>query len=248
MITIDLSFVIDVTGSMLQYTDSTIELLKILLDGNNSPISNLNVKMPGTSFHVRIATLRFRDIDDRDDQFKESIWDDCNHFTENIDSAFNFSQSLLKGSSGGGDLEEDVIGAIHHSINWNLENDWTSKFKFIMLFIDAPSHGIISPSLTEYFSENYPTRHPSGLTSETVIDNLVMTDIDRFMCSFNSIETSFSEKTLSDIYKKNPDNKEERDITKISMIERINDTHIIFVLDNSSSMVDEWSGVVSECI
>jgi uncharacterized protein YegL len=88
-----------------------------------------------------------------------------------------------------------------------------------------------------------------------VIDNLISKEIDLFMCSFNPAATSRTEKELSQLHLEHPNNTEEREIIVIPMVTKQPEQrgvelmggygkHIIFILDESSSMRHNWAGVV----
>lgn len=71
---LDLAFVVDVTGSMAPYAPAAAATIKCIVDGENSIVAKLQSKFPDMEFKVNVATLAFRDIDDADNQFQESVW------------------------------------------------------------------------------------------------------------------------------------------------------------------------------
>ena len=103
--------------------------------------------------------------------------------------------------------------------------------------------------------DNHALLHPLGLTASGVMGGLLEQNIDLFLCSFNPTSTSKTEKELSKTYLDHIDNTEQREITIIPMVppQDIVSTeitgrcgqHIIFVLDESGSMANDWSGVVA---
>lgn len=133
----------------------------------------------------------------------------------------------------------------------------------MLLFTDAPTHGMV-PEESRGLSnvDNCPKRHPLGITGESVVESLIESEIDLFLCSFNPSATSLTEKTLSTLYLNHPRNTEQKEIISIPMIPENRDIvlaetqttrgevtgdhgkHIIFVLDMSGSMNQDWSGVV----
>jgi len=254
-IVIDLAFAIDITGSMHPFVNSATNLIKGLVDGSSPLVSNLQSKFTETVFKLRLAPLGFRDIDDGEKQFQDNDWGGGNHFTENIPDFVTFLDSLIADVSGGGDLAEDLFGAINHCTTWNAPGDWASSIKIIMVLTDAPAHGLVPHSLSvnaQY--DSYPVRHPLGLTAETIVDNLIANNIDLFLCSYNPAVTLSTELKISDLYNNHPDNTENREIMRLPMVVKQNnqDTnlireynrHIIFVLDESGSMAHSWAGVV----
>ncbi len=250
---IDLALVIDVTGSMAPYAQSAVSTIQSLLRGPSSLISKLSTNFSEIDFELRIGCLCFRDIDDMDSKFTELVLSDGSHFTSHVSTALKFVQQACAAPSGGFDLAEDIIGAIHRSANWQNGEDWTSDIKFMMLFSDASAHGLLPSPLVN--GDNYPTRHPEGLTTDDAVTSLVARDADLFFCSFNPSATKRTEDELSKNFKKHPDNVAEHGIVTIPMVPKEavvsssstpsgHGRHIIFVLDESGSMGCSWSGVV----
>jgi hypothetical protein len=65
MVVIDLSFAIDVTGSMSPFSRSIASTSKNLLQGANSSAEKLKKRFPEMTFKIRVGVLGFRDIDDK---------------------------------------------------------------------------------------------------------------------------------------------------------------------------------------
>jgi preprotein translocase subunit SecA/uncharacterized protein YegL len=258
-IDLDLSFVIDMTGSMAPFAGAIAGMIKgLLVEGSNSVVGNLKSLFPKLKFRLNVAVMGFRDIDDTNDQFLENTWQGKSHFTHNIQDAIHFIDSIAESSSGGGDLAEDQLGAINRCANWNNPGDWASGVKLMVLLTDAPAHGLVPPASAGVANaDSYSRRHPLGLTASKVINNLISEEIDLFICSFNPAATSRTEKELSKLYLEHPDNTEEREVTVIPMVskqphQRGADEliggyakHIIFILDESASMSNHWAGVVA---
>ena len=185
-------------------------------------------------------------------------WNNGGHFSDNIKGALQCINTLSGDANGGGDIAEDLIGAIHHCSNaWNHTDDWTSDVKCLILFSDAPSHGLVAPLFSNDSSyDSYPTHHPSGLKLNDAISSLLAKDIDLYFCSFDPNSTNRTEIELANALQKHPENKSERGMTSIPMVPkgqhqtldesmiRGRGKHIIFVLDESGSMSGQWSGVV----
>jgi len=252
---LDLSFVIDVTGSMGPYARTAAMIIKNLVKGKSSVISKMNHKFPDLEIKLRIGVLGFRDIDDQSDQFMECIWHN-GHFTESIRHALHFVDEVTSNPSGGGDLAEDHLGAIKRCADWKSRGDWASSIKCMMLLTDAPAHGLVSPTSAGFANaDSYKLRHPKGLTTKAVIDTLISKDINLFVCSFNPVATSTTEQELSQQYFEHPDNTEGHEVTIIPMVQvqeqhsidnlgEGHGKHIIFALDESGSMSHNWAGVV----
>jgi hypothetical protein len=254
---IDLALAMDVTGSMAPYAQSTVATIKSLLSGSNSLTSKLSSNFPEIEFELRVGCLGFRDIDDGSNNFTELVLNDGSHFTAHVPTAMNFITNICSSPSGGFDLAEDLIGAIHRSTSWNNVEDWTSDIKFMMLFSDAAAHGLLPKTSTSLVNgDNYSTRHPAGLTVNDAVTGLVSRDADLFFCSFNPSATERTEDDLSKHYERHPDNAAEHSVVRIPMVPKealsaessvVGDRgrHIIFVLDESGSMSSSWSGVVA---
>jgi len=254
---IDLALVIDVTGSMSPYAQSTVSTIENLLCGTSSLMSKLSTNFPEIEFQLRLGCLCFRDIDDGNNKFTELVLSDGSHFTSHVSTVLNFVKRVCAAPSGGFDLAEDIIGAIHHSANWQNGEDWTSDIKFMMLFSDASAHGLLPKTSAPLINgDNYPTRHPGGLTTNDAVTSLVTRDADLFFCSFNPSATERTEDDLSKYFKRHPDNVAEHSVARIPMMPKeavesstssapsSHGRHIIFVLDESGSMSNSWSGVV----
>jgi Mg-chelatase subunit ChlD len=254
MIDIDIGFAVDMTGSMGPYSRAARATMTTLINGPTSILSKLAVKFPEIQFKLRVATLACRDIEDKGNQFHESLWRGGDHFTEKMLDAIKFIESATTNASGGYDLAEDHIGALHRCIGWAGPGDWTAAIKIVMVLTDAPAHGFVPPG--SVVVDNFSVRHPQGLTPESVIDGLMSKDIDLFFCSFNPVATALTENRLSQLYLEHTDNMEQREITAISMVPKRQGPlcavelaggygqHIIFVLDESGSMHHNWAGVV----
>lgn len=255
---LDIAFAIDITGSMTPYSNCVVSTIESLVMGQNSILELLKGSFPEIEFKVRVGCLGFRDISDKNDRFNDAVWSDGGHFTENIANALQCIKSMCLDMRGGGDIAEDHIGAIQHcSKDWNHSNDWTSSVKCLMIFTDAPSHGLGSPLLSGGSNyDSYPTLHPEGLLLDDAILGLVSKDIDVFFCSFDPPATARTEEELLQSLIAHPDNKSDRGITRIPMVPNDQQAqitsssssaqgrHIIFVLDESGSMDGYWAGVV----
>ena len=256
-IELDFAFLLDVTGSMTPFARAVASTVNNMIIGRSSITAKLKSKYPEIEFHLRVGVMAYRDIDDNS-QFTESPWRNANtgHFTTTMADTSSFVASVTSASSGGENLAEDHIGAIHRCATWNSPEDWTSPIKFMLLFIDSPAHGMV-PSGSAHIAnvDNYAVRHPSGLTAEAAVDSLISNDIDFLLCSFNPAATKTTEEELSKHYLAHRNNSEQREITSIPMIplDRSQSIevlgghgkHIVFVLDQSGSMSYDWNGVIA---
>ena len=252
---IDIAFLIDVTGSMGPYSSAIAATIRTLIDKQGVVMGRLKANYPDTEFTFRTAVMAFRDIDDKAKQFTESVWQSKSRFTDVADEAIRFVERETKQSSGGGDLAEDILGALDRSAEWKGPGAWTSRLKFMMVLTDAAAHGLANPAVAGGPNgDHYSSRHPLGLTAHSVMGKLVSKGIDLFMCSFNPMATLKTEEELSQTYLNHPSNKDQREVTTIPLVPTSKQSgahdpvsynrHIVFVLDESGSMYNDWSGVV----
>ena len=249
---LDIAFAIDVTGSMAPYGKAIISTTQSLLNGSNSILVKLKKRFPETKFKLRVAVLGFRDIDDGSAQFNEKIWSGSSHFGEDVQEVIHFIKSLTASASGGSDFAEDHLGAIQRCVNWDATNDWEGMIRAVLLLTDAPAHGYAGNGI-----DNYDTRHPSGLTLDSVVGEVLEKDIDLYLCSFDPVATEKFDEQISESYYDHISNVEGREVTLVPLVPKSsirhttsgmgNDSrkHNVFVLDESGSMQHNWSAVVS---
>jgi len=251
-IDLDLTFAIDNTGSMRAYKNAIRSTISSLVKGHNSFLPKLKVKFPDTTFKIRLGLFAYRDIDDGSNQFRLAT----QPFTEDIDVLLSDVHQLTSHASGGGDISEDHLGAIHFLTELDRPGCWESSIKVLLLLTDAPCHGHL-PSCFCPTADNYNVRHPMGLTVESVADDLIKKEIDLFICSLNPMATLPFEKELASAYFDHKDNSEERMVVSVPLVQNHQNAantigvsltgsskHIVFVLDESGSMSFNWSGVV----
>lgn len=261
VMTLELAFAVDNTGSMAPYGVAIESTVSSMLHGSNSLANKLANAFPDTSFKVRCALLGYRDIDDGADQFLEHTWTNSgSHFTDNMGHILQVTKQLVHKAAGGGDVAEDHVGAIQHCAAWNAPGDWDeSSIKVLLLLTDAPAHQFVPASLATHMSDKYSSKHPAGLTVEAVADQMINKDIELFVSSFDPVATSSFEDYVRDTFAEHKDNAGDIEVVSIPMVETrqlqassgavdpVNSgikRHIIFVLDESGSMQNEWSGVV----
>lgn len=144
-ITVDLVFVVDMTGSMRQALPILLAQFHAMVDSTSehsipSKIFN-DPTNPGIEIALHCAVLGFRDIDDPE-QFVERLHPQGRFFdTSNEMENTKFLESLQQCENmakGGGDTCEDVAGAFERAANWPY---WKGKARFIVLVTDNPCHG-----------------------------------------------------------------------------------------------------------
>jgi hypothetical protein len=205
---IDLAFAIDLTGSMAPYFSSVLSTIGSLIAGPNSILEKLKSTLPEIEFKLRVGSFGFRDVDDKPNQFQDIVWKDGDHFTDDIPNAMQGIKSLCGNAFGGADIAEDHIGAIHHCASgWTNSDDWTSEIKCMIVFSDAPTHGLVRPVFSgDSTYDSYPTHHPDGLKLDDAVASLLAKDISLFFCSFDPHATATTEEELSRCMKAHPEN------------------------------------------
>jgi len=143
-ITVDLVFVVDMTGSMRQTLPILLAQFQAMVDSTSEhsiPSKILNDPTnPGVQINLHCAALGFRDQGDLQ-QFVEVLHPE-GRFFDTSDGAENtqFLNGLKQCESmgkGGGDACEDVAGAFERAANWH----WKGKARFMVLVTDNPCHG-----------------------------------------------------------------------------------------------------------
>ena len=128
---------------------------------SSDPVAFLTRQIPpkplaSTKPVVRVAFVGFRDFGDGNSIF--SVHD----FTSDIKAIKDFISN--QHASGGGDLPEDVVGAMHQvlQLSW-----YPDSFKLVTVIADAPTHG--NRYHSESMSDDYPEGSPAGLVLEEII-------------------------------------------------------------------------------
>lgn len=172
---LDICFLLDTTGSMGPYISLMRKCLKDLAYYFSSTFSPKKVYM---------SFVGYRDFGDKD-QFTcvDFVQLDINNFLE---SDFYKKINGLT-MSGGGDLAEDIRGAIKKSLTFK----WRSVNKFVILIADAPTHG------RRYCNEgdDFPDED-----IQDVIDELMKRKIGFFGVEFCDL-TKMMYEELKNIYK-----------------------------------------------
>ncbi|CAM4825000.1 unnamed protein product [Rotaria magnacalcarata] len=130
-VTVDICFCLDCTGSMSRWLSAAKEQMKIIIEGITKLIEK---EYPSLKLKLRFAIVGYRDISDRPQFFFQD-------FTDEATKIINFLNGLT--ASGGGDIPEDVLGALNQCLTLTWSN---TNARFIVLITDAPSH---EPELNE---------------------------------------------------------------------------------------------------
>ena len=174
--TLDIMFIMDLTGSMGMWLREAKENIKNIIDEitENNPCSK-----------IRVSFVGYRDFKEVNGILQgQYIYKD---FSENIEDIRNFISNIA--CYGGGDEPEDLIGALDLSLKMN----WSSNARYAVLVCDAPCHG------SKYHNINYDkykNGDPNGLELEKIIENFKLKNITLYC-----IEISISTRKMFDIMK-----------------------------------------------
>ena len=119
-ITIDLAFVMDITGSMATYLDFA----------KNKVLDIIESIKKETSATVKLGFIGYRDYHDSKDEYL--IYPDLTKESELV------KEFISKAKAGGGKDSEDMGGGLTAALNYK----WKSNTRFVMLLADAPCHGV----------------------------------------------------------------------------------------------------------
>ena len=105
---------------------------------------------------VRVAFVGFRDFGDGNNIF--SVHD----FTSDIKAIKDFISNQR--ARGGGDLPEDVVGAMHQvlQLSW-----YPGSYRLVTVVADSPTHG--NRYHSKSVSDGYPGGSPAGLVLEEMV-------------------------------------------------------------------------------
>lgn len=125
-IVVNICFCLDCTGSMSRWLEAAKGQMRLIIEGITALIKK---EYPSLNLKLYFAVVAYRDISDQP-QFQ------IQDFTDNVAQVINFLQKLT--AQGGGDIPEDVLGALDQclKLNWSPTNA-----RFIVLITDAPGHG-----------------------------------------------------------------------------------------------------------
>ena len=119
-ITIDLAFVMDITGSMATYLDFA----------KNKVLDIIESIKKETSATVKLGFIGYRDYHDSKDEYL--IYPELTKESELV------KKFISNAKAGGGKDSEDMGGGLTAALNYK----WQSNTRFVMLLADAPCHGV----------------------------------------------------------------------------------------------------------
>ena len=142
---LDLVFIMDITGSMEKFVTFTKEKIK----------SIINKITEESTVVVRLGFIGYRDdLDVKNLEYYK--------FAELSSDVAYFKQSLESIRVGGGGDCEDMAGGLTRA----LEYDWKSKSKFAILIADAPCHGIQYHGISNF--DSFPNGDPRYKIDEII--------------------------------------------------------------------------------
>ena len=150
ILSLDLAFVMDITGSMEPYLNFA----------KNKIISIINEITKDSNIKVRLGFIGYKDYTE-----KYEIYE---NFTNNIEDVKNFITQAQLGD--GADFCEDMVGGLNLALNYS----WKSNTRFAMLIADAPCHGVQYHGLKDLSLDNHPNGDPNYK-----IDNIVQKYAER---------------------------------------------------------------------
>ena len=177
---LDLLYLMDITGSMESYVDNT---KRELINMMNKIIETFN------GIDINLGFIGYKDLEEhsRDDYIHEE-------FTNNYKKIQNKIANAQIG--GGGDTAEDIAWAFEKALNKN----WESNAKFAILTTDAPCHGLKYHGHEEY--DDYPEGIPGRKDIEESLKELCDKNICLF-CIKITDKTDMMFDIFKDIYEKN---------------------------------------------
>ena len=156
---LDLMFIMDLTGSMGIWLEEAQKSI-------NGIIEEITDNNPGSK--IRISFVGYRDYQEQDEQRQYF----SKEFTENINEITEYIKNL--DCTGGGDLPEDIVGALETALNMK----WESRAKYAILVCDAPCHGKKYHNISY---DRFENGDPRGVTLEDVMKQFYQRDIT-FYC------------------------------------------------------------------
>ena len=145
---LDLMFIMDLTGSMGIWLEeakkSMQDIIEEILENN-----------PGSK--IRLSFVGYKDYNSKEEKRVYS----SKEFTENVQEIKDYINTL--GCFGGGDIPEDIVGALKHSLSMK----WESEAKYAILVCDAPCHGKQYHNISY---DRFEKGDPEGTTLESVVD------------------------------------------------------------------------------
>jgi uncharacterized protein YegL len=219
-ITVDLCFVLDITGSMTAVIEACKQQFRAIVNGI---VPIIQKEFPGIQLELNYALIGFRDYNDSP-QF-ETL-----DFTNDKEALLRKIESLK--AQGGDDLPENVLGALNTAASLK----WSSKARFLIFMGDAPPHG--SQFQNPASSDDKDPNNSRGFDLVSIAKNLVEKDIDVIFCRIRSCTARFEQMLVDSYQRATPEPT--RKVTQVTLFTdqelNIGRFHFIFILDESGSM------------
>ena len=161
---LDLMFIMDLTGSMGIWLDEAKKSIQDIIE-------EITENNPGSK--IRLSFVGYKDFNSVEEKRNYN----SKEFTENIKQITDYINTL--GCYGGGDIPEDIVGALKHALNMK----WESEAKYAILVGDAPCHGKQYHDISyDRFSEG----DPEGTTLESIVDQFRQKGITLYCLEIDS--------------------------------------------------------------
>ena len=181
MITIDLAFVMDITGSMSTYLNFAKDKVLYIIEKICKE----------TSASVRLGFIGYRDyLDSKDDYL---IYPELTKDSEMV------KQFISTAKAGGGSDSEDMGGGLQSALNYN----WTSNTRFVILIADAPCHGEQYHEIKNF--DSFPQGDPKYKIDE-IVKNYAEKDINLLCLNITAMTVNLYNNFV-DYYKKGRKNE-----------------------------------------
>jgi len=225
-VTVDLVFVLDISGSMTGFLSAVKNHISAIVHGI---VPKIKEKYDWVDMKINFGLVAFKDLSDVPRFTVAPLTSDAKSFVGTI-------QSLQ--AQGGGDIPEDVIGALQEAAKLK----WSSKAKFMFLITDAPAHGPEFHDLPQTADSYYSL--PSA--APALFQDLASKNIDLMFGRVQPSATAKMEARMRELY----DNKESDrvfkavDLTDSKEAPKVH--HWVFCLDESGSMAnDPWRSLMA---
>ena len=204
---LDLLFIMDITGSMEQYVEETKKKLIEIME-------RITYNCIGIDIHL--GFIGYKDIEEN---FNGDFVDI--DLTEEHNEVKNGINKIRVG--GGDDTAEDVAWALEKA----LEKKWKNKTRFAILVTDAPCHG--KKYHDKNLIDNFPQGDPHGRNIEKLVQKLVEKEVS-LLCIKLKDDTNIMYGIFKDIY--NSCNKKKCQFNIIPM--KSHEELVGIVVDNTS--------------
>ena len=198
-------FIMDLTGSMGMWLNEAKQNI-------NNIINEITENNPGSK--IRVSYVGYKDFSSIGEERKYS----SKEFTENIKEITDYINTLT--CSGGGDIPEDIVGALKHALKMN----WESEAKYAILVCDAPCHGKQYHTISY---DRFPNGDPDGTTLESIMEQMRLKGI-----TFYCLEIDSSTEKMFSIMEKVYNNNKKFHIEKLW-----NSTEFSFFVSFSASVI-----------